>query len=116
MSEEARRVWADRWVTLMAFSALFYLRQSFWQAAVVAIFIIVCLMLNTARRLLTMATLLLTILALGVMLGAPHPSEWNTLIRAMYCLRIEAPPIHNDLGFLPVPHDASSLISLRAGQ
>lgn len=115
MSEEARQVWANRWVTLMAFSAVFYLRQSLWQAAVVAIFIIVCLMLNMGRRLLSMASLLLGILAIGVMLGVPHPSQWYALIGNLCYPRIEAPQVYNGLGIQSAPYGASRKISFRAG-
>lgn len=64
------------WTGFVVFSALLFLGSGILKAVIVASFILISCVVGLGRRRLLQASFAISVLAIAVSLGFPHPSEW----------------------------------------
>lgn len=81
MTSEERAIVLCWWTSLCAFAASWYLAGSLWKAIAVAGFVLGSMFLSFGARWLARLTFAASVVALAVLLGFPHPSQWGEIIQ-----------------------------------
>jgi hypothetical protein len=82
MTEEERLSLMSTWNAISVFISLWYLTGAFVKSAVIAFFVLGSCLLGFGRRWLLRAGFLVAILAVAVLLGVPHPTQWLDIARS----------------------------------
>jgi hypothetical protein len=82
LSPQERAALSACWIALCTFLSLWYLTQSFWRSALVALFALISMALNFGSQWVSRVGFALSILAIALFLGAPTLDRWADLIKS----------------------------------
>lgn len=71
------------WTGIVVFSALLFLGSGLLSAALVSFFILISCAVGLGRRRLLQASFAVSLVAIAVLLGFPHPREWPSIGKSM---------------------------------
>lgn len=71
------------WTTVLVFASLYFLGAGFIKSVLIGGFFMVSCTLNYGRRWLIDLAFIVTLVAIAVAIGFPHPSQWWNFLRSI---------------------------------
>ncbi len=71
------------WTGLMVFTALVFLGSGILSAVLVTLYVLISCAVGLGRRRLLQASFAVSLVAIAVLLGFPHPREWPSIGKSM---------------------------------
>lgn len=84
MSDRSRVMVLFLWTAGVLFASLLFLGGGFFQSILISLFVLVSCVLGLGRRRLLQASFAVTLVAIAVSLGFPHPSEWGKIAHSAW--------------------------------